>query len=163
PGIDYLDILRKAENSGLDIIAFTDHNTVAGIRRLRKQIEDLILLEHLDRIRPEERERLNEFRHLSEKILLLPGFELTATLGFHVLGIFSPETTPRELDHILLSLRVPADRLDEGSTEVGATVDVLTAYRIINETGGLVIAAHANSTHGVAMQGFDFGGQTKIA
>ena len=163
PGIDYLDILRKAENSGLDIIAFTDHNTVAGIRRLRKQIEDLILLEHLDRIRPEERERLNEFRHLSEKILLLPGFELTATLGFHVLGIFSPETTPRELDHILLSLRVPADRLDEGSTEVGATVDVLTAYRIINEAGGLVIAAHANSTHGVAMQGFDFGGQTKIA
>jgi len=163
PGAGYLDILRKAENSGLDIIAFTDHNTVAGIRTLRKQIEDLILLEQLDRIRPEERQRLDEFRRLSEKILLLPGFELTATLGFHVLGIFSPETTPRELDHILLSLRVPADRLDEGSTEVGATVDVLTAYRIINEAGGLVIAAHANSTHGVAMQGFDFGGQTKIA
>jgi hypothetical protein len=67
------------------------------------------------------------------------------------------------LEHILLNLRVPPNKLDEGATEVGATVDVLTAYRIINEAGGLVIAAHANSSHGVAMQGFNFGGQTKIA
>jgi hypothetical protein len=163
PGIHYLDILRKAEQCGLDIVAFTDHNTVAGIRALRKEVEDLMLLEQLERIRPEEKQRLHEFRRLSEKILLLPGFELTATLGFHILGIFPPETRLRELDHILLTLRVPADRLDEGSTEVGATVDVLTAYRIINEAGGLAIAAHVNSSHGVAMQGFDFGGQTKIA
>jgi hypothetical protein len=163
PGVSYLDILRKAENVGLDIIAFTDHNTVAGLRALRKEIEDLILLEQLDRIRPDEQRRLNEFRRLSEKILLLPGFELTATLGFHILGIFPPQTTLRELDHILLTLRVPPSHLDVGSTEVGATVDVLTAYRIINEAGGLVIAAHVNSSHGVAMQGFDFGGQTKIA
>jgi hypothetical protein len=34
---------------------------------------------------------------------------------------------------------------------------------LINEAGGLVIAAHANSSNGVAMRGFDFGGQTKIA
>ena len=67
------------------------------------------------------------------------------------------------MDHTLLTLRVPPERLDAGSTNVGATADVLTAYRIINEAGGLAIAAHANSTHGVAMQGFDFGGQTKIA
>lgn len=158
-----LDILRKAERCGLDIIAFTDHNTVAGIKMLRKEIEELEFLERLDRIQPEEKQKLAEYRRLLAKILLLPGFELTATLGFHVLGIFPPETTPRELEHILLTLRVPPDRLDEGSTEVGATVDVLTAYRIISEAGGLAIAAHANSSHGVAMQGFDFGGQTKIA
>ena len=48
-------------------------------------------------------------------------------------------------------------------TEVGATTDVLTIYRIVRQAGGLVIAAHANSTHGVAMRDFPFGGQTKIA
>ena len=163
PSISYLDILHKAERCELDIIALTDHNTVAGIKELRKQIEELQLLEQLNRIRPEEKRTLDEFRRLTKQILVLPGFELTATLGFHVLGIFPPETTLRELEHILLTLRVPADKLDLGATEVGATVDVLTAYRIINEAGGLVIAAHANSSHGVAMQGFNFGGQTKIS
>jgi hypothetical protein len=163
PHSSYLDILRKAESCGLDIIAFTDHNTVAGIKALRKEVEELQFLAQLNRIRPEEKERLDEYHRLFNKVLVLPGFELTATLGFHVLGIFRPETTLRELEHILMSLRIPPDRLDDGSTEVGATVDVLTAYRIINEAGGLVIAAHANAGHGVAMSGFDFGGQTKIA
>jgi len=40
---------------------------------------------------------------------------------------------------------------------------VLTAYSRIAAAGGLVIAAHANSSNGVAMRGFAFGGQTKIA
>lgn len=163
PNISYLDILHKAEHCALDMIAFTDHNTVAGIKALRKEIEELELLKQLNRIRPEEKRRLDEFQHLLEKILLLPGFEFTATLGFHILGIFPPETTLRELEHTLLTLRVPPEKLDVGATEVGATVDVLTAYRIISEAGGLVIAAHANSSHGVAMQGFNFGGQTKIS
>ncbi len=163
PKAGYLDILHKAHSCGLDIIAFTDHNTVSGVRTLRKEVEELDLLERLNRIRPEEKQKLGEFRYLLNSILLLPGFELTATLGFHILGIFPPETTLRELEHILLNLRVPADKLDVGVTEVGATVDVLTAYRVINEAGGLAIAAHANSSHGVAMQGFNFGGQTKIS
>jgi hypothetical protein len=161
--VTYLDILRKAAGIGLDIIAFTDHNTVGGVRIMRKEIEELELLEQLQRIRPAEKDRLDEYRQLLKQVLVLPGFELTATLGFHVLGIFPPETNMRALDHVLLNLRVPPDKLDEGSTQVGATVDVLTAYSIINEAGGLAIAAHANSSHGVAMQGFDFGGQTKIA
>jgi hypothetical protein len=46
---------------------------------------------------------------------------------------------------------------------VGATSDVLTAYQAIDEAGGIVIAAHVNSNHGVAMRGMGFGGQTRIA
>jgi hypothetical protein len=100
---------------------------------------------------------------LSDKVLVLPGFEFTATFGFHILGLFPPDTSVRELEHVLLTLNVPPDKLDEGSTETGASTDVLTAYRVIHEAGGLAIAAHANSTHGVAMRNFPFGGQTKIA
>lgn len=159
----YLDILKKAEQKGLDIIAISDHNTAAGYRRYVDELEDLELLERRNRLNDQEKEQLAEFRRLREKILVLPGFELTATLGFHVLGIFPPETTVREIEHLLLDLHVPAEKLDVGSGEVGATTDVLTAYRLINEAGGLAIAAHANSSHGVAMPGFDFGGQTRIA
>jgi PHP family Zn ribbon phosphoesterase len=163
PNVTYFDILRKAEEKGLDIIAITDHNTVAGCAAMAKEIEELMLLENLNRLRAKEKQRLEEYRRMGDKVLVLPGFEFTATLGFHILGIFPEKTSIRELEYILLDLHIPPDKLDAGSTEVGATTDVLTTYRIIDEAGGLVIAAHANSSHGVAMRGLGFGGQTKIA
>ncbi len=163
PEVSYLEILQRAEARGLDIISFTDHNSVAGYRRLREEIEQLELLAKLGRILPEEQTRLREYRRLLDKILLLPGFEFTATFGFHIMGLFPPETPLRELEHLLLDLNIPADQLDLGSALVGATSDVLTAYRLIDEAGGLVIAAHANSSNGIAMRGFPIGGQTKIA
>jgi hypothetical protein len=163
PEVSYLDILRRSDEVGLEIIAFTDHNTVAGYRHMREEIRQLELLEQLKRLTDNERQRLTDYRKLLKKILILPGFEFTATFGFHILAIFPPSKDFRELEHLLLSMNIPADKLDDGSSNVGATVDVLTAYRIINNTGGLVIAAHANSTHGVAMRGFPLGGQTKIA
>lgn len=163
PKATYLEWLRKADEKELDIIAITDHNTVAGVAAIRREIEWLARLEEQNRLNDEEQSRLNEWRTLANKILVLPGFEFTATFGFHILGIFPPETSVRHLEHVLLDLNVPADKLDQGSTETGASTDVLNAYQIITEAGGLAIAAHANSTHGVAMRNFPFGGQTKIA
>lgn len=161
--VSYLDILRQAEIRGLDIIAFTDHNTVAGFAAMRKEVERLLWLEELDRLDPEEKRKLDEYRRLLDKILVLPGFEFTATFGFHIIGIFPQDSPITFLEHLLLTLRVPLELLEQGSATVGATADVLTAYRVINEAGGIVIAAHANSSNGVAMRGLDFGGQTRIA
>ena len=163
PDVTYLDILHRAEVRGLDIIAFTDHNTVAGYRYMQQEIQQLELLEKLNRLLPEEQARLTEYRRLLDKILVLPGFEFSATFGFHILGVFPPDKPVREIEHLLLDLNIPSDQLDEGSATVGATADVLTAYRLIEEADGLAIAAHANSSNGVAMRGFAFGGQTKIA
>jgi PHP family Zn ribbon phosphoesterase len=163
PGISYLDILRRAEQRGLDIIGFADHNTASGYRRMEEEFEQLKLLRNLKRILPEEEARLKEYERLRTKILVLPGFEFTATFGFHVMGLFDPNKPQREIEHILLDLNVPANQLEAGSVTVGASADVLTAYQAIHEAGGLVIAAHANSSNGVAMRGFNFGGQTKIA
>jgi hypothetical protein len=95
------------------------------------------------------------------RILVLPGFEFTATFGFHILAIFDPATSIRMMEHLLLFLGIPEDRF--GSGEVGATSDVLKAYEELDEHGALVIGAHVNSTHGVAMRNIRFGGQTKIA
>jgi len=158
-----MDVLYRAEARGLDMIAFTDHNTVAGYRQMQQEIQQLEMLEKLNRLLPDELAILSEYRRLLNKILVLPGIEFTATFGFHILGIFPPEKPVREIEHLLLDLNIPADQLDEGSATVGATTDVLTAYQLINDADGIVIAAHANSSNGVAMRGFSFGGQTKIA
>jgi len=156
-----LDILHRAEERGLDIIALTDHNSVRGYADLWREIEDLELIEYLGRLQPSEAERLAEFRRLLTTIVVLPGFEFTAQFGFHILAIFPEGTTVRMMEHLLLLLGVPEDRF--GSGEVGATTDVLRAYEILADHGALVIGAHVNSTHGIAMQGLRFGGQTKIA
>jgi hypothetical protein len=161
--VGYLDLLHSAEMRGLDIIAITDHNTVAGCAAIQAEIEQLDLLKRLGRIQPDEQRKLEEYRRIGNRLLVLPGFEFTATLGFHVLAIFPPETSIRTLEHLLMELNVPADKLDEGATEVGATTDVLTVYQVVDEAGGLAIAAHANTSHGVAMRGLDFGGQTRIS
>jgi hypothetical protein len=162
-GVSYLQILQQCDERNLEIVAFTDHNTVAGYRQMKENITQLEMLEQLGRQTDEERQNLSEYRRLLTKVFVLPGFEFTATLGFHILGIFPPSKSIRELEYLLLSLNIPADQLDLGSLTIGASTDVLTAYKIINEAGGLVIAAHANSTHGVAMRGLHFSGQTKIA
>ncbi len=163
PNGTYLDILRKAEAEGLDIIAFTDHNTIAGYAAMTQEMSDLERWLADGRLRPEERKRLEEYQRLVGKILVLPGFELTATFGFHILAIFAQDTQIRTIEHVLLGLNVPFELLDAGETEVGPTCDVLTAYRVLAEAGALVIAAHVNTNSGVAMFGLDIGGQTRIA
>jgi hypothetical protein len=163
PGISYLDILKKAEEKGLDMIAFADHNTVGGYASMHREIETLSLLDKLGRINEQERSTLGDYRRLLDKIVVLPAFEFTATFGFHILGIFPENTSVRKLEYLLLDLNVPEERMVIGAPEVGSTSDVLRAYQAITAAGGLAIAAHANSSNGVAMQGFPFGGQTKIA
>jgi len=162
-GVSYLDILRKAEEEGLDAIAFTDHNTVAGYAAMQREISDLERWVTSGRYQAKDKERLEEYRRLLNKIKVFPGFELTATLGFHILAIFEADTPIRVMEHVLLQLNVPVASLDMGLTEVGATADVLTAYRAMRVAGALVIAAHVNSTHGVATFRRGFGGQTKIS
>ncbi|MCC6566016.1 MAG: PHP domain-containing protein, partial [Chloroflexi bacterium] len=134
-GVRYIDILRRADALGLDIIALTDHNTVAGYAAMLREVEQLEFLESLGRAQADELRLLAEYRRLLERLLVLPGFEFTATFGFHILGIFSPDTPIRVLEHLLLALNVPSHAMDVGSSEVGASSDVLTAYRLINEAG----------------------------
>ncbi len=162
-GVSLLDILRRAETRSADIIALTDHNTVEGYATLQRGLENLALLESLGRITQDELAQLDEYRRLLSKILVLPGVEFTATFGFHILGIFPPDTSIRKLEHTLLELNVPEEQIEAGTGVVGATTDVLNAYEILYDAGAMVIPAHVNSTHGVAMQNMPFGGQTKIA
>jgi len=159
----YIDILRRAEQRGIDIIAFTDHNTVSGYAAMLQEIDLLTFLKESGRAVADELRLLAEYKRLLDKILVLPGFEFTAMFGFHILGIFSPETPIRFMEHLLLTLSVPPHVIERGDPAAGATSDVLTAYEVINQAGGIAIAAHANTTHGVAMKGLDFGGQTRMA
>ena len=45
PGVSFLDILHRCEARGLEIVSFTDHNTVAGFRTMQDEIQQLEMLE----------------------------------------------------------------------------------------------------------------------
>src|SRR5215831_14177612 len=73
PDATYLRILQKAEERGLDIIAFVDHNSVQGYAQMLREIEMLELLERLGRLNEQETHDLAEYRRLRETLLVLPG------------------------------------------------------------------------------------------
>ncbi len=163
PETSYLQILQKAEERGVDILAITDHNTIAAYADIQREREDLERLERDGRSTPDEKHRLGEYRRIFAKILVLPGFEFSATFGFHILCIFPPSMSIRRIEYVLMSMGISEEKMLLGSPEVGATTDVLTVYRTVAEAGGICIGAHANSSNGVMMRGLNFGGQTKIS
>jgi hypothetical protein len=163
--VSYLDILREASRRELEIIAFTDHNTVHGYDQMQREIEFLVALERAQRLRPDEQERLDEYRELLSRITVLPGFEFTSHFGAHILGIFPPDRPLSLIEATLLQLGVPPEQLKAGSCAIGDTRFVTEAYEIIARAGGLVIAAHANGPSGVITETLRLGtsGQARIA
>ena len=71
--VSYLDFLKKAEAKNLDVIAFTDHNSVAGYAQYLQAVESLEMLERLKRLTDDERKQLDDYRRLREKILIQIG------------------------------------------------------------------------------------------
>ncbi|GIV90865.1 MAG: ATPase AAA [Chloroflexus sp.] len=165
PNVSYLDILQEAERRGLEIIAFTDHNTVAGYEQFQREIEFLTNLEKAGRLIDDEEARLAEYRRLLDKITVLPGFEFTSHFGAHILGIFPPNRPLSLIEATLLQLGIPAEVLKGGVCSVANTRHVTEAYEIIHRAGGLVIAAHANGPNGVITETLRMGtsGQARVA
>lgn len=165
PNVTFLEILREAERRGLEVIAFTDHNTVAGYERMQREVEFLEQLERTRRATTADHQQLDEYYRLLRKMTVLPGFEFTSHYGAHVLGIFPPNTSISLIEATLLHLGVPADKLKVGTTSVPDTEHVTDAYEIIAKAGGIVIAAHANGPAGVISETLRMGtsGQARVA
>ncbi|MBK9711032.1 MAG: putative DNA binding domain-containing protein [Kouleothrix sp.] len=165
PHATYLEILQEAERRELEIIAFTDHNTVHGYEQMRQEIDFLQTLERAQRLTEEEQRRLAEFRRLLAKICVLPGFEFTSHFGSHILALFASDRPISLIEATLLQLGVPPDLLKRGACAVPDTRHVTEAYEIITRAGGMAIAAHANGPNGVITETLRMGtsGQARVA
>ncbi len=165
PDVTYLDILKEAERRELELIAFTDHNTVAGYERFQSEVRFLFTLEQANRLTDEEAARLAEYQRLLAKITVLPGFEFTSHYGAHILAVFSPEHALSLIEATLIQLGVPPNVLKEGVCGIPDTRHVTEAYEIIARAGGIVIAAHVNGPSGVITETLRMGtsGQARVA
>lgn len=165
PEISYLEILQEAEKRNLEIIAFTDHNTVHGYEKFQDEIYFLESLKAKGRLEAEEEVKLAEYQRLLAKITVLPGFEFTSHYGAHIIGLFPPQQHLSVIESTLLNLGVSPDLLKKGACGVPNTRHVTEAYDLIERAGGLVIAPHANGPNGVITETLRLGtsGQSRVA
>ena len=113
-------LIDKVVALDIDVLAVTDHNSVSGV----------------DAIRAVARGR---------DILLFPGFELTTTEGIHVLCLFDPDMSTRNLDRLLGEYGVRDTSLSSDPCDKPFSALLETA----RHRGGITIAAHATSDGGL--------------
>lgn len=114
-------MIDEAERLGIDVLAITDHNSVADVQRFADEAR-------------------------SAKITIFPGFEVASKeTGIHVLCLFEPGTSLERLSRVLGELGVhnttpSADLCEKGFSEI---------LKIIDNHGGLTIAAHVTESKGL--------------
>jgi Skp family chaperone for outer membrane proteins len=135
--------LRRCHEEELEVIGITDHNFSA------RSAEDEWFLTHLVYQNKALAQELNR-----PPLVIFPGLEVD--IGYHLLCLFDPGTNPRDVSECLTTLGLPpGERFSNGKplplrfNNQPVTLDTL--LRVVqSERGGIVIAAHAFSTDGIA-------------
>lgn len=162
--VDYIDIIEEAVNNELQIIAFTDHNSVAGYRNMITEYQKLVEIgTHLRKagvnidsfanlkLLEDKLKRLKKYLY-SKDLLVLPGVEISVN-GVHILGIFD---CGKNVDESLAII----DRINALLTEIGIlpenqnllgyckqSIDLVV--KKILDYDGIPIAAHTLSSDGL--------------
>lgn len=115
------DIIKTAEQAGLDVIAVTDHNSAEWVDKVR------------------------DASKASSTVVVIPGVEIT-TPGGHILGLFEREFKQSRIEDLLIEVGIPREKF--GTEEAISSDTAFKVMRAITAAGGLAIAAHANNNNG---------------
>ncbi|MEI4271545.1 AAA family ATPase [Klenkia sp. LSe6-5] len=116
-------------DAGVDGIVVTDHNSHEGISLARAALEEL----------RQEVPQLPPF-------VIFPGVEITASGGFHILGVFDPSDDADIVNRALALCRYTGTR---GASDETANMTAVDIASEISDLGGLCIPAHADQARGV--------------
>ena len=150
---EYFAILQAAHEKNIDIIAITDHNTLAGFEKLfelkMKYENKVVLLQEFkdDSVRIKELiDDINCKLELYKNIVILPGVEITLNPGVHMLVI----SDLSNIDDLRVLLREIGYTDDENISSEGS---IKTDIKMFLENplleNMLVIAPHIDSKNGI--------------
>lgn len=124
------ELIREAADNGVNVLAVTDHNHVGGVDAIRAEAA-------------------------SQKILVIPGFELVSRDGVHVLCLYPSEATQDELGRHLggfgIKSTVPSSTNSDSSFS-----DIVEQ---VAKDEGIAIAAHVTNKGGLLKT---LSGETRI-
>lgn len=114
------DIVEKAVELGISVLAITDHNDVAAVPHFRAAAE-------------------------GRGVHVFPGFELASSEGVHVLCVYPPSATQDQLGRFLgeFGIRNPGSSSDLSAMSL---VDLLAK---VKDQGGVTVAAHVTNDGGL--------------
>jgi len=151
---EYFEILKNAHKQNLDIIAITDHNSIAGYERLmelRSEIENRlnILSEYKDSA-TKINDALAEYKEkldLFDKLLILPGVEVTLNPGVHML-VIAPQKKVSVLSELLDSVGyITGKRGADCDVAIDVDIKNFLSSTLLSEL--MVIAPHIDSDKGI--------------
>ncbi|HEX9725171.1 MAG TPA: PHP domain-containing protein [Vicinamibacteria bacterium] len=117
------EVVDKAVELGVSVLAITDHNDVSGVPAFQVAADD-------------------------RGVHILPGFELESTDGVHVLCIYPPAAPQEQLERFLGAFGI----IDtEGSSGL-CDRDFVEVVATVHAQGGVSIAAHVTSDKGLLKQ-----------
>lgn len=151
---EYLKILLKAKERGINIIAITDHNSIEGYKKLIEQKERI--KNEIDSFKQlqdsnEAKRKIKEdekILKIFDSILILPGIEFEVNNGVHMLVIFNPETEITTIKDFLKSGGFDDDDFGKGN-DVFSNWSLFEFYNKAKNYDCLVFDAHTDSNKGI--------------
>lgn len=151
---EYFEILRYAHKQNLDIIAFTDHNSIAGYNRILQLKEELInKRKYLSEYESSISQLGNVIRECDDKLALfddiyiIPGVEITLNPGVHILVLSSHEEI-EELSNLLDYVGYTEEKRGADS-DVAINMDIKNFLTYEKLKKFIVIAPHIDSNKGI--------------
>ncbi len=151
----YRELLRAFRDAGVKVLAITDHNTMDGykeILRLREAAKTrLAVVSEVAAEHPGMEGQLNELKldvDLFESMLILPGVELDAKPGIHVLAVFDPDQPLELAEQLVVDAGFTAEYQGADDKESRALMAVDDLVSAIAAAGGLPILAHVDRDKG---------------
>ena len=114
------EIVDKAVEMGIEVLAITDHNNVDGVAAFRSA-------------------------SLNRPVHIFPGFEVSSSEGVHLLCLYPPDADDDQLGRYLGELGI---RDTSPSTEL-ATKKFAEILEAVDSQGGISVAAHVTNDSGL--------------
>ena len=114
------DVVRIANDKGLDVIGITDHNTAAWCDLVRQAAD-------------------------GSPVTVFPGVEISTPEG-HLLALFDGTVSSAHIEDLLIAVGIPRDKF--GSLDVATEGGISSVSAAIAKAGGVAVAAHADGERG---------------
>ena len=151
----YIQLLTRFRDAGVKVVAITDHNTLAGYREIARLTADLEMrISVVAELADDHEDMAKALAHLTDRldvlksVLVLPGMEVDAKPGIHVLAIFDPSQSLDQAEQLLSDAGFPPERQGKEDRDSSAAMSVDDLLDAIKTSGGLAVLAHVDRDKG---------------